>query len=105
MKARSLLAAIYVSRIEDTSATDNRHPDVMNAIMYELEGPITEDEVKNCLPSAGAGKDPLGMDGSMFISLGIPVITKCYNKILLAAAIPRSFFVAIPPSLPRRKSR
>ncbi|CAB4064599.1 unnamed protein product [Lepeophtheirus salmonis] len=70
---------------EMTSSRQGRtQPEVINAIIYEQQGPVTEDEVKNCLPSAGAGKNPLGMDGSIFRSLDIPVITKSYNKILLA---------------------
>ncbi|CAB4058223.1 unnamed protein product [Lepeophtheirus salmonis] len=54
------------SKVKDKVKESEENP------KYEQQGPITENEVKNCIPSVGAGKNPLGMDGSTFRSLNIP---------------------------------
>ncbi|CAB4060354.1 unnamed protein product [Lepeophtheirus salmonis] len=42
-----------------SSKADDRSPTPVGRVLYELQKVITVDEVKNCPPSAGAGKDPL----------------------------------------------
>ncbi|CAB4061213.1 unnamed protein product [Lepeophtheirus salmonis] len=51
----------------------------------------------------GAGRDPLGMDGGMFRSLDIPVITKLYNRILLLGELPPELLCGNTSFIPKKE--
>ncbi|CAB4055345.1 unnamed protein product [Lepeophtheirus salmonis] len=85
------------------SKADDRSPTPVGCVLFDLQKGITVDEVKNCLPSAGAGKDPLGKDGGMFRSLNIPVITKLFNKVLLTGELPSELLCGNTSFIPKKE--
>ncbi|CAB4061212.1 unnamed protein product [Lepeophtheirus salmonis] len=54
-------------------------------------------------PVGRAGRDPLGMDGGMFRSIDIPVITKLYNRILLLGELPPELLCGNTSFVPKKE--
>ncbi|CAB4069735.1 unnamed protein product [Lepeophtheirus salmonis] len=97
------MSAGWAEKYSTASKTDDRNPTPVGNILYKLQKVITEDEVRHCLPSAGAGRDPHGMDGGMFRSLDIPVITKLYNKVLLLGELPPELLCGNTSFVPKKE--